>query len=149
MLYLQDNYIRAGQMDDGSFRGSKPSRELDDTWILHNRPGACFYSSTASGKWCVVRDPLAIDEAWQTICRLLGEGKLLAAKVSTKLARKITGHDSHVICVYTTDWADEADVYRVRDVLRDAGFIEPLRYKRDLDTMRPELNPDREFYYED
>ncbi len=40
-----------------------------------------------------------------------------------------------VICVYTYDYADEADVRRVREELRALGFIDKLSYKADEDTL--------------
>ena len=73
----------------------------------------------------------------------------MAAKVSTSGARKITGHTTHVICVYTRDWRDVKAVQAVREVLRNAGFVDRIGYKRDIDTMRPELNAGPEFIYED
>jgi len=39
-----------------------------------------------------------------------------------------------VICVYTYDWTNEADVMRVRKALRDLGFTRKLPYKSDADT---------------
>lgn len=44
------------------------------------------------------------------------------------------GYGRHVICIYTRDWQDVAEVQRVREVLRAAGFNERLGYKRDADT---------------
>lgn len=39
-----------------------------------------------------------------------------------------------LICVYTYDWTDEADVMRVREELRNLGFTWRLPYKTDEDT---------------
>ena len=40
-----------------------------------------------------------------------------------------------VICVYTYDWTDEADVMRVRAELRELGFTAKISYKADSDTV--------------
>lgn len=125
-----------------------PSSQFGEPWILKEAKGAYFYSANITGKWCVFCEPAEIDERWLEICQLLDSGLLLAAKVSTEVARRITGHSGHVICIYTKDWRDEEDVFRTLAVLREAGFSRPLKYKRDIDTMDPSLNPDREFFYE-
>ncbi len=39
-----------------------------------------------------------------------------------------------VICVYTYDWTDEADVRRVRQELRALGITSKIPYKTDDDT---------------
>jgi hypothetical protein len=126
-----------------------PSSEVGAPWILRNARGVNFYSDEKSGKWCIVRDSSSIDAAWKTVCTLLDSGALVAAKVSTGTARRLTGHTTQVICVYTRDWSNKPDVFRTREVLRAVGFTERLNYKRDVDTMNPDLNPEREFFYED
>ena len=45
------------------------------------------------------------------------------------------GYDRYVICVYTRDWRNEAEVQQARQVLRSVGFSERLGYKRDSDTI--------------
>lgn len=138
---------------------SRFESEIDDlTLYLLTHPSTCrsapwlsrvgkggFYSSEVSGKWCIVRSPDHIDDAWRAVEKLVRPGGLPCAKVSTLGARKITGHETHVICAYTRDWNDLDDVHAARGLLRSAGFTEPLHYKRDIDTMRP--NPDFEFIY--
>ena len=66
---------------------------------------------------------------------LVASDALLAAKVSTRAAVAAGGYARHVICVYTRDWSNEADVQQARHVLRSAGFSECLGYKRDSDTI--------------
>lgn len=103
-------------------------------WLFLEAPGQLFKSSDHSGKWCIFRAPDEIDEAWRVVGELVTVGKLLAAKVSTAQALTFGGYERHVICVYTRDWQDENEVQSARDVLRAAGFGEPLQYKRDADT---------------
>jgi len=40
-----------------------------------------------------------------------------------------------LICVYTVDWTDDADVRRVLGELRALGFNGRLSYKTDSDTL--------------
>ena len=84
------------------------------------------------GKWLVYRPREEIDSAWLGIARAtfnktLGRG----AKVSTSEENKAK---RHVICIYTRNYLDLEDVKRVRGLLRDMGFTEPLCYKPDIYT---------------
>lgn len=67
---------------------------------------------------------------------MVSTGMLIYAKVSTLQSLIVAGVPHHVICVYTRNWQDSKDVMQVRQVLCETGFNEPLRYKRDIDTMR-------------
>ena len=68
-----------------------------------------------------------------------------STKDSTRHSVLTGGFERHVICVYTPDWQNVAEVRGVRDVLRKVGFSERLGYKRDIDTI---AGVDR-FVYED
>lgn len=118
-------------------------------WITRAAPQVrSFCSNERSGKWCLRCETNEVDEAWQRICGLLDRGELLVAKVSTVGSQRLSGFRTHVICIYTLDWEDRAEVGRVRQVLREAGFATSIGYKRDIDTMMPQ--PGRpEFLYED
>jgi hypothetical protein len=41
-----------------------------------------------------------------------------------------------VIYVYTPDWREEEDVMRVRERLRELGFVDRLGYKRNIETFQ-------------
>ncbi len=57
------------------------------------------------------------------------------AKVATAKRNLIaTNPRMKVICVYTYDWTDEADVRRVREELRALGITSKIAYKADSDT---------------
>ena len=73
-------------------------------------------------------------------------GEIVHAKVSGKVQ---ASHFDNVflICVYTCDWRDKADVMRVRKLLRDAGFVEELGYKRDADTRAGVYGTADEWWY--
>lgn len=115
----------------------------DDRPSLHERPAwlhvaalslKSFDSNESTGKWCIFRSEHDSDESWWTIQSLAADEKIILAKVSTAIGRRY--HDGHVICVYTLDWNDHADLMAVREVLRVAGFTEEMGYKRDVDTTR-------------
>ncbi len=78
-----------------------------------------------------------VDTVWGKIKKATERGKLgFASKVSTaKSNPNAKNPDSKVICVYTYDWTDEADVRRIRHELRKIGIIRKIPYKSDEDTM--------------
>lgn len=114
----------------------RPSTTMGEPWLVLTAPGQVFESTRHSGKWLIPKGGDAVDGAWINVLGLVSAGALLCAKVSTRQSRLLGGYPEHVICVYTRDWRDRADVMEVREVLRAAGFAERLRYKRDLDTYR-------------
>jgi hypothetical protein len=59
----------------------------------------------------------------------------ISAKVSTSKPNPESRDNRKVIYVYTKNWADEADVMRVREALRTLGFIERIGYKRNIETF--------------
>jgi nuclear transport factor 2 (NTF2) superfamily protein len=69
-----------------------------------------------------------------TVARELG----ISTKVSTAKPNPESRDSRKVIYVYTKDWADEADVMRVRQKLRDLGFTDRIGYKRNIETFAGE-----------
>lgn len=112
----------------------KPSESTQFWEHVAGKSTRSFYSDEHTGKWCIfIEDDEAVDEAWERIKLLAQEDKIILAKTSTGETR--WRFPSYVICVYTLDWADEASVMATREALRQAGFTEELKYKRDIDTM--------------
>jgi hypothetical protein len=85
-----------------------------------------------AGKWLIFSSKEDHSSAWETIRLATEEGKLgLAAKAATisKDGRQ------YVICVYTKDAEDLADIGRVLRALRELGFHQRLSYKSDANTI--------------
>ncbi len=57
------------------------------------------------------------------------------AKVSTAANPPVKAGRPHVVCVYTYDYDDRADVMRVREELRALGILREITYKADEDTL--------------
>ena len=94
-----------------------------------------------AGKWLIFVDSQSVDEAWRKICNATRIGYLgISAKVSTAKPNPESRDNRKVIFVYTRDWRDEADVMRVRERLREMGFVERLGYKRNIETYRGEYS---------
>lgn len=139
--HWQPGQPNSQQTDKTSMRDERPSTNEQDVWLNTAAPSlTSFASDEHTGKWCIFRAEHEIDESWTTIKALAAQEKILIAKVSTAIGRRY--HDGHVICIYTRNWNDRADLMTVRDVLRAAGFTEELGYKRDIDTMRRVYGPD-------
>lgn len=85
------------------------------------------------GKWLIHESENRIDKSWNAIARCTLDGELgIDAKVLT--ARQAARSNDFVICVYTANYFDYADVSRVRLRLRELGYSQTLYYKPDLYT---------------
>lgn len=107
-----------------------------------------FCSTSKTGKWCIFRTAQEVDETWLRICEAFSRGEILAAIASTPMQAAQHG-GSYVICVFTGDWQDEADVMATRDKLRSLGITEALSYKRDIETFRGVYGTSEEYRYRD
>ncbi len=146
--------------EDG-YKDTPPSKLINYPWkyvfspngieILRNEEK---WFETKTGKWLIFISRDAVDKVWETIEKETELGNLgPSSKVSgsddyittqyIELGKlkygKIYQPNSkskrqHVICVYTKNYTDEADVMRVREYLRILGFNKSLPYKTDEDT---------------
>ncbi len=118
--------------------GVIPSLTTQMYWIVQDAPGSApeAIEEENAGKWLIFQEPGLIDTAWMkirdaTVALDLG----ISAKVSTSKPNPESRDNRKVIYVYTKDWADEADVMRVREKLRSLGFSERIGYKRNIETF--------------
>jgi len=115
----------------------KPSEVTDDYWVRARRTGDDYPAHTErGGKWLVFVPTADLDEVWGRIKDALAAGDLGAqAKSSTARANPNAADSAEkVICVYTYDGDDEADVWRVRAGLRRLGVARTLSWKADQAT---------------
>jgi hypothetical protein len=89
-----------------------------------------------SGKWLIFVDMARIDPLWGRVKKAVEDGLLgERAKVSTARPNpNALNASKRVICVYTYNYADDADVRRIRTELRHLGVAEKIPYKADEDT---------------
>jgi len=121
--------------------GVLPSKTTQMYWIVQDAPGSApeAIEDEHAGKWLIFQEPDAADDAWKkvrdaTVSLSLG----ISAKVSTAKPNPDSRDNRRVIYVYTRDWADEADVMRVREHLKSLGFVDRIGYKRNLETFAGE-----------
>lgn len=121
--------------------GVLPSKTTQMYWIVLDAPGSApeAIEDENAGKWLIFQEPDMVDAAWQkvrdaTVAHELG----ISAKVSTAKPNPDSRDNRKVIYIYTKDWADEADVMRVREKLRALGFVDRIGYKRNIETFAGE-----------
>lgn len=106
-------------------------RELDEEALRDNS------RTSLTGKWNVFVEPDQVDDTWELVTELVEENKIYSAKVSTKFGREQENRANHVIVVYTPNYFDQDDVFRVRELLREeCGIEETLYYKPDIYTRK-------------
>ncbi len=114
-----------------------PSEVTDRYWLHAARAEGEYPPPTSrNGKWLVFVGRDNVDDVWSKIAQAVKKGALgSSAKVSTaKPNANAKDPSTHVICVYTYDSDDLADVKRVRQALRDLGIERPIGYKTDAAT---------------
>jgi hypothetical protein len=123
--------------------GVIPSKTSLMYWIVQDAPCAApnQVDDEKVGKWLIFLEEDQVDEGWRrvrddTCAGLLG----ISTKVSTVKPNPESRDRRKVIYIYTKDWADEADVMRVRERLREQGFTDRIGYKRNIETFRGEYS---------
>jgi hypothetical protein len=111
--------------------GPQPSRFTGDHYLHATSPKPPQGAMRRPGKWLIFVSRSRVDALWEGIRRAVERGRLgHAAQVSTALPHpEARDPKKHVICVYTSDQDDAADVRRVRDVLRGLGVTWRIPYK--------------------
>ena len=120
-----------------------PSLVYDDYWVEAERKVGIYpRSTTRSGKWLLFIPSEQIDEVWAVVKKAVEDGRLGGrAKSSTALSNPNSNDPTkNVICVYTYDGDDEADVWRVREGLRELGFAGKVYWKADQATRDGQYN---------
>jgi hypothetical protein len=121
--------------------GVVPTKTLQTYWIVQDAPGSLpeAIEDENAGKWLIFMEPENVDAAWKKVRDATVAGELgISTKVSTAKPNPDSRDTRKVIYVYTKDWADEADVMRVRQKLKDLGFVDRIGYKRNLETFAGE-----------
>ncbi|WAI00326.1 putative phosphothreonine lyase domain-containing protein [Methanogenium organophilum] len=123
--------------------GVIPTKTTKIFWILLDAPGydpGCADAEKA-GKWLIFLEPDQTDELWKKIRDATAAGELgISAKVSTAKQNPDSRDERMVIYVFTSDWEDEEDVMRIREMLRNLGVTDRIGYKRNIETFQGEYS---------
>jgi hypothetical protein len=114
-----------------------PSKNTSERWIYARGVGKGCYQGgqTYVGKWLIFVPRANVDEVWERIRQASENGQLgIEAKVSTSYPSGYKSTD-HVICIYTYDFRDKANVGKVLAKLREIGIQGRLFYKTDQATL--------------
>ena len=121
--------------------GVVPTKTTQMYWIVQDAPGSApeAIEDENAGKWLIFQEPDLVDAVWTkvrnaTVALELG----ISAKVSTAKPNPDSRDNRKVVYIYTKDWADEEDVLRVREKLRELGFVDRIGYKRNIETFAGE-----------
>ncbi len=126
---------------DRNTKRERPSRATEEYFLYADRKTGSYLEHTDRvGKWLIFVPTESVDEVWEKIKLAVERGELgESAKVSTARPNPNAADTSkHVICVYTYDSDDAADVRRIRAVLRGLGVRHRIPYKTDSATERGE-----------
>ncbi len=121
--------------------GVVPSKTTQMYWIVQDAPDSPpeAIEDENAGKWLIFEEPDQIDVIWKKIRDATVAGELgISTKISTAKPNPDSRDTRKVIYVYTKDWADEADVMRVREKLRELGIVDRIGYKRNIETFAGE-----------
>ena len=121
--------------------GVIPSKTTQMYWIVLDAPGSApeAIEDENAGKWLIFQEPDKVDMTWKKVRDATVAGELgISTKVSTAKPNPDSRDNRKVIYIYTKDWADETDVMRVREKLRELGFVDRIGYKRNLETFAGE-----------
>ncbi|KAH7325106.1 hypothetical protein B0I35DRAFT_175549 [Stachybotrys elegans] len=90
-----------------------------------------------AGKWMIFCPPAEVNEIWRIIAKATANNDLgIAAKVAPRQPEE-SKRKERLVCVYTADFSDKADVARVVKKLRELGVVDRHRaiyYKPDAFT---------------
>lgn len=117
-------------------------------WVhSSNSDGGAERDPLLIGKWLLRVGHPYVSNCWDRVRTATEDGTLgIAAKVSTDWGMRhdpagfgvegLGGWRTHVVCVYTQDWRDRDDVFRVGRRLHtvDAVRKQPITYKADAST---------------
>ena len=123
--------------------GVIPTKTTLMYWIVQDAPDVATgqVDDEMAGKWLIFLEDDRVDERWRKVRNATASGELgISAKVSTAKPNPESRDERKVIYIYTRDWADEPDVMRVRERLREMGVIERIGYKRNIETFRGEYS---------
>ncbi|KAK2015366.1 DUF1917-domain-containing protein [Colletotrichum eremochloae] len=94
-----------------------------------------------AGKWMLFCQPKDVDEVWRVVARATANNELgIAAKVAPWDSHNDpTGRKDRIVCIYTADFSDKADVTRVLQKIQELRLIEaigrPIYYKPGAYTL--------------
>ncbi len=86
-----------------------------------------------SGRWITYLRSERVDGVWKELNRLIEKDLVWGAKVTTDWLRDQRDAEEFTLMVYTPNYLDKGDVFRVRDLLKNECEVDDdLVYKPDI-----------------
>ncbi|KAF8928579.1 translation initiation factor eIF 4e-like domain-containing protein [Dissophora ornata] len=121
-----------------SIRAPIPTQTIDKCWLWARTPSKNFAGGSRTGKWMLFYDKSVLDEKWAATKELV-EQDLLGGVAKCSTAQEnpnATSSKTGVIIVYTSDYLDQEEVYRVATVLQEKlEYNKTMYYKTDEQTL--------------
>lgn len=116
-----------------------PTKVFDRPWVVVTSKGnndPVLRAMFDGGKWCIFMPKAIINQYWIKIRKATKQGLFSSSKCSTSCETKFKYKDS-VICVYNDDWKDEAEIMRIRNLIRELIPVDTrMHYKKNEDSMK-------------
>ncbi|KAG0348758.1 hypothetical protein BG004_004225 [Podila humilis] len=109
----------------------------DDYWVWAKSTSKGWHGQGKTGKWMLFYPKPELDAKWAIIQKLVEQDILggLAKCSTSKENDKAKGFSTGVIIIYTPDYRDQEDVYRVATVLHEVmAYKNTMYYKTDEQT---------------
>ena len=107
-----------------------PHAKAQAGWVWSRQNPPLNFDTNRSGKWMLFPRCAGAVAAWHIVAQAGADGQIWLAKIAPRASR-----GSHLICVYTPDFTDQADVETVALRLADLGLVErSMYYKPDIFT---------------
>jgi len=107
-----------------------PQVTAQDGWVWSRQNAPVSIDQNRPGKWMLFPRCGQAVEAWRIVAQAGHDGQIWLAKISPRATR-----GRHLICVYTPDFTDRADVETVVRRLDNLGLVERMvYYKPDIFT---------------
>ena len=115
--WIQINAPAAEYVEEGDSEGAEAAWLGTEEKSIARIDAIAARFGVLGGKWLLFPRAAEADNCWNKIARAVCEGKLgHSAKISTS-----PEGGCYCVCVYTVDYRDATDVWRVRRELRDLG----------------------------
>ncbi|KAF9584245.1 hypothetical protein BGW38_007106 [Lunasporangiospora selenospora] len=125
-------------LTSSAIRASVPTKVLDSFWVWAESFSKPFTGGARSGKWMLFYEKSLLDEKWLVVKDMVERDQLggLAKCSTARTNPNATSSATGVIIVYTPDYLDQEDVYRVATVLHEKmDYKKPMFYKTDEQTL--------------
>ncbi|KAF9094351.1 hypothetical protein BGX27_001472, partial [Mortierella sp. AM989] len=102
-------------------QASIPTQTINQFWLWAKTPSKDFAGGPRTGKWMLFYDKTVLNDKWAIVKELVEQDLLggLAKCSTAKEGPNATDLKSGVIIVYTSDYLDQEEVYKVGTTLHE------------------------------